>query len=100
MVVAMPQLMGRTHVATTVVTVLFTVLLAAAALWWTRRAIAGSTPTQVAPDDTETGIPGIAATTLRTAERVAVRRSYAARLNASCHAVMNLGMGAVLVAML
>jgi Domain of unknown function (DUF5134) len=121
MVVAMPYLMGMAKgSAITVLTVLFAVLLAAAAGLWTERAVSGGAPAQIALDEPVTwehgtwehgtgehgtgehgtGEPGTGRTAVRVAERVVVRRRVTTRLDASCHALMNLGMGAVLVAML
>lgn len=108
MVVAMPSLMGMGHIAKArsdarvvvmVVTVLVVVLLAAVAGLWVRRAVAGGAPMQVTPAEPAIGGPGNSRTAVRVVDRVATRRSGSARLDASCHALMNLGMGAVLVAM-
>jgi Domain of unknown function (DUF5134) len=100
MVVAMPQLMSRTNPAITVVTVLFTILLAAAAGAWILHAVIKSTRAQIPPDEPENSLPGTVRTAVRPADQVAVRVRVAARLGAACHAIMNLGMAAVLVGML
>jgi Domain of unknown function (DUF5134) len=98
MVVAMPRLMGRTPLTITLMTVLVAILLAGAAGWWTLHAVTSSASTQIAA--AEPGLPGTVRTAVRTADPVAVHRRLTARLDAACHALMNLGMAAVLVAML
>jgi Domain of unknown function (DUF5134) len=92
MVVAMPALMGMgTHTAwTTAVTVLFTALLVATAWVWIRRAVAAATNDAVPIAD--------AAGTV--AVLTAARRHVNARVDACCHALMSLGMGAMFLTML
>lgn len=92
MVVAMPELMGMgTHTTwTTAVTVLFTALLVATAWVWIYRAVAARTD-DAAPIADATGTVAVL---------TAARRPVAARVDACCHALMSLGMGAMLVTML
>jgi len=92
MVVAMPALMGMgTHTTwTTAVTVLFTALLVGTACVWIYRAVA------VRPDDAVRIADGARAVAVLTAGR----RHVTARVDACCHALMSLGMGAMFVAML
>jgi len=89
MVVAMPALMGMGTRTTwiTAVTVLVTALLVGAAGVWVHRAVAGR-------DDAVSIAGGSGKVAVRTSAHVA------ARIDACCHALMSLGMGAMFVAML
>ena len=96
MVAAMPELMGMgtDTTWTTAVTVLFTALLLVTAGVWIHRAVAAGM------DDAVSAAGGGGKVAVRVAVPTAARRHAAARVDACCHALMSIGMGAMFLAML
>jgi Domain of unknown function (DUF5134) len=92
MVVAMPELMGMgTHTTwTAAVTVLFTALLVVTACVWIYRAVEARTDDAVPIADAAGAVAVV----------TAARRHVTARIDACCHALMSLGMGAMFLTML